>query len=226
MRISVLTLAMVAITCCAVGAVPQLALHSANQGIGSMRYEVMGTDIHIWEDWTSNQAGFVQMQGLNAAVNYTVFKHLQNNTGVDWHSFANELLDPNTSCNDFFDAPRQPWIPRGYGFSNEWDGLSFAQGRPWTSPDVPRSSSSFAAWSANEYFGHDYLDFYRGTVSGEGGTDLMSFGVRDNAPCANEAFLLAERPNTCTGGGPVIPEPATFILFGIGLAGLALRLKK
>jgi hypothetical protein len=70
--------------------------------------------------------------------------------------------------------------------------------------------------------GKDFLDFYGGSVSGAGGRDTVSFGLSDYHPFKNEPFLLAQRPNVYTTNGP-IPEPTMMILFGLGLAGVAIR---
>ena len=192
-----------------------VALHSSNAGIGTMSYSVTGSNIYIWENWNATGFGFLQMNELSAGANYTVYKYITNNTGVDWDHFSNELLDPGLDAGD--PTPQPAWIPAGFSSSNENDGLSFAQGS-----GIARTSNHFGSLVTDELASRDYLDFFGGLVSGAGGTDTISFGLRDSNPGANEPFLLAQRPNEFT-NEPAIPEPTTMLLMGLGLAGVAIR---
>jgi len=196
-------------------AAPTIALHSANAGIGTMSFSVSGSTIDIWEDWTNSGRGFLLVRGLDTYQNYVIVKHITNNTGTDWTRFANEILDPAGDGNDYYDKPTESWVPAGFTHSSEYDGVSFAQGS-----GIPRTSTAFASREDDELASRDYIDFFGGTVDGNGGTDVVSFGLRDNA--YNQPFILSQRPNEAT-GGPVVPEPMTLVLFGLGLAGVAIR---
>ncbi len=192
-----------------------VGLHTSNMGIGTMTWSVSGSDIYIWEDWTMAGGGFLVFNELSSGANYTVHKYIANNTGTDWDRFALEILDPAGNANDDNDIPNEAWVPAGFTHSNDNDGVSFAQGS-----GIPRTSEHFTTRTDNEFGGRDYMDFFDGLISGAGGTDTLSFGLRDNQN--NQPFLLAQRPNAVT-GGPEIPEPTTMILFGLGLAGVAIR---
>jgi len=192
-----------------------VGLHSDNAGIGTMTYSVSGSNIYIWEDWTVTGRGFLELNEFVAFQDYTVYKYITNNTGVDWDHFSNELLDPGLDSGD--PTPQPAWIPTGYSSSNDGDGLSFAQGS-----GIARTSEHFGSLLTDELANRDYLDFFGGLVAGSGGTDTVSFGIRDHSPTANQPFLLAQRPNEFT-NEEVIPEPTTMLLFGLGLAGVAIR---
>ncbi len=192
-----------------------VSLHSSNVGIGTMSWSMSGSNVYIWEDWSSSADGFLEFDELVDFQDYTVTKYITNNSGTDWNRFAMELLDPAGNANDDLDNPLEPWIPAGFTQSNEYDGLSFAQGS-----GIPRTSTSFADRVDDELGSRDYMDFFDGLVSGAGGEDTISFGLRNHTG-ENQPFLLAQRPNTVTGGN--IPEPTTMVLFGLGLAGVAIR---
>jgi len=190
-------------------------LDVSNVGIdaGSFSANVAGTTITINETWTSTGPGMLLFRGLDANVNYTVVKNIINNTGVSWTRFANELLDPAGQTNDDDDVlPYPAFVPAGYTTSNDGDGLSFAQGS-----GLLRESDTFDSLLVDEATDvRDFLDFFGGTVV-DGGVDVITFGLRDNA-AANNPFLLAQRPNESS---VQTPEPVSAALLGMGLLGLA-----
>ncbi len=199
---------------------PTVSLHQANVGIGSMNYEVSGRTIRIWEDWSSNDLGFLRMRGLREDVNYRVELVVRNRTGKPWFDFGMELLDPSGHPNDNNDVATDGWVPNNFSHSNSLDELSFAAGIQGP-PEIGRSSDNFRTVHSTDGndAGHDRLLFTNGHV-GAGDSDRMRFGIRDGRPGPNQPFLLAQRGNL---NSPVVPEPTTMILFGLGLAGVALR---
>ncbi len=218
MRLRVMLLATLAVVMVAAPAQAiTVTLHSSNVGITSMNYTVTGTTLDIYETWGAVGRGFLEINGHDDI--YTVNKHITNNTGVDWTRFSNELLDPG--LDDLDPQPQPSWVPAGFSTSTDLDGLSFAQGA-----GIPRTSTVFKSLLVDELTDmRDFLDFYDGTISGLGGTDIISYGLSDNQPQNNQPFLLAQRPNEAS--VPDIPEPATLLLLGGGLlAGAAARRRR
>ena len=215
MKALLVIVALLAVVVPSAGAMVSINLHTANQGISSMSWYMSGTDIYILENWGSNDRGFLEISGLDNMTSYTVHLSMVNNTGTDWDRFSHEILDPSGDYNDFTsDFRKQPtWIPDGYSMSNNSDNLSFAQGI-----DIPRTSTSFANMLVSEDFMHDYIEFFGGTVTGFGGVDTTSFGIRNDDFGAG-TFLLAQTPNF-QDNSIIIPEPAAVWLFGVGLIGV------
>jgi len=216
LRTTLAAAAIAALTATSAHAVPTVSLHSSNSGIdnGSFSYAVAGNTITIEETWTSVGLGSLEFDGLDAGVNYTVVKNITNNTGFDWISFANELLDPEGDSDDANNDP-QPYpsfVLAGFTTSSDNDGLSFAQGS-----GIPRTSVEFSDVFADELSdARDFLDFDNGIVA-NGGTDTVSYGLRDNFD--NQPFLLVQRPNERS---VEVPVPASLALLGGGLLALGL----
>jgi hypothetical protein len=91
--------------------------------------------------------------------------------------------------------------------STDGDGLSFAQGS-----GLAFTSDRFAIYTRIDDT-RDYLNFHGGTVN-PGDTVSFAFAISDNS--SNNPFWLQETPNRAE-----VPIPATFLIFGSGLLGLA-----
>lgn len=160
---------------------------------------------------TVDAAVLLSVSGLAANTNI-LMELLVFGASSTWNTLRAEVLDPLDGDDGIDIPPYHAGVPDGFSTSNTRDGFSFAQ-----SAGLERSAvfagGSAAVTADEDTNGADVLFF--GGVAGASSALRVRFGLRDYD--GDRAFLVR-----LSAQDPIAtPEPASMLLIGTGLAGLA-----
>jgi len=161
---------------------------------------------------SGGQSGVLLVNGLRTWVNYNTVFTLE---GIgDATTLRVEILDP-LDGDDGLDASAIPaYAPAGYSASNNLDGFSFAQEAGLNRSAVFAGGSASVVADEGTHRG-DILMF-SGLTGAENAR--INFGLRDSA--GGRSFLIRFSLDGSLSAQHA-PEPASMILIGTGLVGLA-----
>ena len=161
--------------------------------------------------------GTFMIDGLKAGSDYTVSLVISGISG--WDTLRAEILDPLDNDDRKDPADQPSYVPAGFSTSNQLDGFSFAQDSGLARSAVFAGGS--ASVVADEITNRGDVLMFSGI---DGDTARVTFGLRDRL--GSRGFLIRFSTTGSDSSGTAMPEPASMLLIGTGLAGLAMRRRR
>jgi hypothetical protein len=161
---------------------------------------------------TVGSSAVLQVSGLTFNTDY-VMALMVFGAGSTWNTLRAEILDPLDGDDDLDTGGNPAYLPAGYTTSNDNDGFSFAQ-----RSGLERSAAYLggsAAVTADETTNAGDVLLFTG-VAGASDSLKVTFGLRDWAGARSFLIRLSAEDGLSEN-----PEPASMVLIGTGLAGLA-----
>jgi hypothetical protein len=160
----------------------------------------------------AGSSGLILMDGLRTWSNYNVTFSLEGIGSAT--TLRVEILDP-LNGDDRLDVVGQPlYVPMGYSTSNNKDGLSFAQDSSLVRSAV--FAGGAATVTADEGTHRGDILLFSGLQGAE--SARVNFGIRDSV--GGRQFLIRFSFDNAM-NATHSPEPASMLLLGTGLAGVA-----
>lgn len=161
---------------------------------------------------TAGASAILQVSGLAFNTDY-VMGLMVFGAGSTWNTLRAEILDPLDDDDALDTGGHAAYVPAGYSTSNDMDGFSFAQ-----RSGLERSAAYLggqASVTADENTNSGDVLLFTG-VAGASNDLKVTFGLRDWAGARSFLVRLSAEDGLSQN-----PEPASMLLIGTGLAGLA-----